>query len=54
VVKELKGFYDGTITLEVHSQDREYLKISREKLEMMWFGKRKFEENKEYLYPEKK
>jgi sugar phosphate isomerase/epimerase len=53
-VKELKGFYDGTITLEVHSQDREYLKISREKLEMMWFGKKKFEENKDYLYPGKK
>ena len=37
-VKELKSFYDGTITLEVHSPDRDYLKISREKLEMMWYG----------------
>ncbi|MFA5930012.1 MAG: sugar phosphate isomerase/epimerase [Candidatus Micrarchaeia archaeon] len=53
-VKELKAFYDGTITLEVHSQDREYLKISREKLEIMWYGKKKFQENQEYLYPEKK
>jgi len=53
-VKELKAFYDSTITLEVHSQDREYLKISREKLEIMWYGKRKFEENREYLYPEAK
>jgi len=53
-VKELKAFYDGTITLEVHSQDRDYLRISREKLEIMWYGKKKFEENKEYLYPEKK
>ena len=53
-VKDLKAFYDGTITVEVHSQDREYLKISREKLELMWYGKKKFEENKEYLYPEKK
>jgi sugar phosphate isomerase/epimerase len=54
VVKELRGFYDGTITLEVHSQDREYLKISREKLEILWFGKKKFEDNKEYLHPEGK
>jgi len=54
VVKELKGFYDGTITLEVHSQDREYLKISREKLEIMWFGRKKFEENREYLQPKGK
>lgn len=53
-VKELKSFYDGTITLEVHSQDRDYLRISREKLEILWYGKKKFEENKEYLYPEKK
>ena len=53
-VKEIKGFYDGTITLEVHSQDRDYLRISREKLEIMWFGKQKFLENREYLYPEKK
>ena len=53
VVKELKGFYDGTITLEIHSEDRDYLKMSREKLEMLWYGKKKFEENKEYLYPEK-
>ena len=53
-VADLKSFYDGTITLEVHSQDRDYLKISREKLELMWYGKKKFEENKEYLYPEKK
>ncbi|MCX6770004.1 MAG: TIM barrel protein [Candidatus Micrarchaeota archaeon] len=51
VVRELKSFYDGTITLEVHSVDREYLKISRDKLEIMWYGKKKFEENKEYLQP---
>ncbi len=50
-VKELKSFYDGTITLEVHSQDRDYLKTSRERLEIMWFGKKKFEENKDYLQP---
>ena len=52
VVRELKSFYDGTITLEVHSADREYLKISRDKLEIMWYGKKKFEENNEYLQPE--
>jgi sugar phosphate isomerase/epimerase len=50
-VKELKSFYDGTITLEVHSQDRDYLRISREKLEILWFGKAKFEENQDYLQP---
>ena len=53
-VKELKAAYDGTITLEVHSQDRDYLRISREKLEIMWFGRKKFLENKDYLYPGKK
>ncbi|MFA4982785.1 MAG: sugar phosphate isomerase/epimerase [Candidatus Micrarchaeia archaeon] len=52
-IKELKGFYDGTITLEIHSQDRDYLRISREKLEILWYGKRKFDENKEYLFPAK-
>lgn len=52
-VSELKAFYDGTITLEVHSQDREYLRISRDKLEIMWYGKKKFEENREYLQPKK-
>jgi len=52
-VKELRAFYDGTITLEIHSQDREYLKISRDKLEILWYGKKKFEENKKYLFPKK-
>ena len=36
------------------SADRDYLKISREKLEILWYGKKKFEENKEYLQPEAK
>jgi len=53
-VKELKTFYDGTITLEVHSVDRDYLRISREKLEILWHGKKKFEENEEYLQPASK
>lgn len=50
-VKELKDFYDGTITLEIHSQDRDYLEISRDKLEIQWYGKKKFKENAEYLHP---
>jgi len=54
VVKELKSFYDGTITLEVHSEDRHYLKASRDKLEILWYGKEHHERNKEYLFPEKK
>jgi sugar phosphate isomerase/epimerase len=37
VVKALKGIgYDKTITLEVFSQDRDYLRISREKLDNMF------------------
>jgi len=36
VIKELKKVYDGTITLEIHSQDRDYLKISREKFIELW------------------
>ncbi|MEM4633885.1 MAG: sugar phosphate isomerase/epimerase [Candidatus Anstonellaceae archaeon] len=53
VVKRLKECYDGTITLEVHSQDRDFLKISREKLEIAWFGKKKFLDNQKYLCPSK-
>ncbi|MFA5108540.1 MAG: sugar phosphate isomerase/epimerase family protein [Candidatus Micrarchaeia archaeon] len=51
IVAELKKSYDSTITLEVHSTDPHYLKYSRDVLEVAWFGKRKFEENKDYLYP---
>ncbi|MCX8194544.1 MAG: sugar phosphate isomerase/epimerase [Candidatus Micrarchaeota archaeon] len=47
-IKELKSFYNGTITLEVHSEDRDYLRLSREKLEVMWFGKAHHQKNKEY------
>ena len=40
IVKALKGIgYDGTITLEVLSQDRDYLKISKEKLTAMVDGR---------------
>ena len=53
-VKELKSFYDGTITLEVHSEDRHYLKSSREKLEILWYGKEHHERNKEYMMPKEK
>lgn len=51
-VAELKSFYDGSVTLEVHSQDREFLRASRDKLEILWYGKEKFEDNKKYLQPE--
>ncbi|MEW6666327.1 MAG: sugar phosphate isomerase/epimerase family protein [Thermodesulfobacteriota bacterium] len=38
-VKALKGIgYDDTITLEVFSRDRDYLRISREKLAAMFAG----------------
>ena len=52
VINELKSFYDGTITLEIHSPDRDYLQISRDKLEILWYGKRKFEENRKYYFPQ--
>jgi len=36
-MKELKETqYDETITLEVFSKDRDYLKISKEKIKRMW------------------
>lgn len=36
IIKALKGIgYDGTVTLEVFSRDRDYLRISREKLAAM-------------------
>ncbi|MEM4554308.1 MAG: sugar phosphate isomerase/epimerase family protein [Candidatus Anstonellaceae archaeon] len=49
IVKRLKEFYNGTITLEIHSDDLEYLKISRDKLEILWYGKKKYLENKKYM-----
>jgi endonuclease IV len=37
IMKELKeAHYDETITLEVFSRDRDYLKISKEKIKRMW------------------
>lgn len=37
ILKELKeAEYDETITLEVFSRDRDYLKISKEKIKRMW------------------
>lgn len=37
IIRELKGArYSGTITLEVFSKDRDYLRISRDKLRQMW------------------
>lgn len=51
IISEMKKKYDGTITLEVHSTDPHYVQYSRERLEIMWYGKKKFEDNKDYLYP---
>jgi sugar phosphate isomerase/epimerase len=50
VVKTLRGFYDDTVTIETHSQDRDYLRASREKFEIIWYGERKAK--KLYDYPE--
>jgi sugar phosphate isomerase/epimerase len=52
-VRELREFYNGTITLEIHSQDRDFLKMSKDKLEIMWYGKEHHERNKEYQRPDK-
>jgi sugar phosphate isomerase/epimerase len=36
-MRELKEVqYDETITLEVFSRDRDYLKISKEKIKRLW------------------
>lgn len=50
-VKDIKRYYDGTITIEDHSPDRHYLKYSRDRLEILWYGKKRFEDNRDYLYP---
>jgi sugar phosphate isomerase/epimerase len=52
IVGKLKSFYDGTITLEVHSPERIHLKTSRDLLEIWWYGKKKFQDNQKYLFPE--
>jgi len=36
VLNVLKKYYDGTITLEIFSRDRDYVLESREKLRKMW------------------
>ena len=36
VVETLKRCYDGTVTLEVFSRDREYALLARDKLKSMW------------------
>lgn len=51
VVETLKSKYAGTITLEVHSEDRHYLEYSRKKLEILWYGKAAFRANQDYVYP---
>ncbi len=36
VISALKKVYNGTVTLEIHSPDRDYLRISREKFMKTW------------------
>ena len=36
VLSDIRRFYDGTITLEVFSRDRDYLLLSKTKLEQYW------------------
>jgi len=42
LLPELKRFYDGGITLEVHSRDPEYLLLSRRKFLELWRGEGSF------------
>ena len=51
VVETLKTKYDGSITLEVHADDPHYLEYSRQRLDILWHGKKKFKEDQDYLYP---
>ena len=36
ILPEIKCFYNGKITLEVHSRDQDYLLVSREKFMKLW------------------
>jgi len=54
IIAELKKSYDSTITLEVHTDDPHYLEYSRQRLEIMWYGKKAFDSNQEYMQPVKK
>jgi len=36
ILKTLKKFYDGTITLEIFSRDRDYVLLAKEKLKKLW------------------
>jgi sugar phosphate isomerase/epimerase len=36
ILKTLKKYYDGTITLEIFSRDRDYVLLSKEKLKKLW------------------
>lgn len=36
LIKQLKTFYDGTITLEIFSPDRDYVLLSKQKLREKW------------------
>ncbi|RQD72919.1 MAG: sugar phosphate isomerase/epimerase [Candidatus Syntrophonatronum acetioxidans] len=38
LVEKLKEFYDGTITLEIFSREKEYVLVSREKILQEWYG----------------
>ncbi|MCX8163155.1 MAG: sugar phosphate isomerase/epimerase [Candidatus Micrarchaeota archaeon] len=49
-VEKLKEVYNQTITLEVHCSDPHYLAYSKDILEIYWYGKEQFEENKKYIY----
>lgn len=41
LVEKLKEFYDGTVTLEIFSREKEYVLFSREKILKEWHKKKK-------------
>ena len=36
LIKTIKRYYDGTITLEIFSEDKDYILISKNKLQKLW------------------
>ena len=49
LAKELPDKFKGMITLI--SEDKEELKKAKKALEIFWYGKKVYEDNRKYLYP---
>jgi len=51
IMPQIKEKYNESITLEIHASDPHYLAYSKQRLEEMWFGKKKAAEDRDYIYP---